>query len=283
MCLFYFLWNIFMGWFVANINIIFFCWFLKILHTFWKEFITSIDETIRLIKGHLGMAHWWKMKPIREGCKFLAFCDTQTSFCYTTFPNGFRENSNKIWTKVVYLLHFLPDREHKIYVTVIANYFIQVHIGVELEWCGVVIFGTIFPETLPKDICLRAKEEEKKIILQDCFFNTICYQDHSGGFHCFCWLNNYTVKMVSNVHTGNLDESLMRARKKPMVNQRNCACCKHQIMGIITNYNYWMLGCELCNQLITYYWSDIPCHQTCMLLMFHYLGVLCVNLYVLYE
>ena len=74
-------------------------------------------------------------------------------------------------------------------------------------------------------------------------------------FHNF---NANIVKMVSNVHYGNLDESVMKARKKPRLNNHNRstrkviwkddkAIANVEIPQIINDYNYWMLGCDLGN------------------------------------
>lgn len=101
------------------------------------------------------------------------------------------------------------------------------------------------------------------------------------------------MKMVSNIHYGTSDESVLRARKKPRVNQHNRATrnaiwkegpvASVEIPQIINDYNYWMLGCNLCDQMIAYYRPKVRCRRTWMPLMFHCLDVLRVNLYILYE
>ena len=70
--------------------------------------------------------------------------------------------------------------------------------------------------------------------------------------------------MVSNVHMGSKDEAVIRPRKKPRLNEFSR---KHirlvwgtdhvvtvKIPQIINDYNHWMLGVDLVDQLITYYW-----------------------------
>ena len=79
----------------------------------------------------------------------------------------------------------------------------------------------------------------------------------------FRWINNNIVTMVSIVHIGTEDEVIMKPRKKPRINEFNI---KHiclvwgddhvisiNIPTIINNYNMWMLGVDLVDQLIAYY------------------------------
>ena len=87
--------------------------------------------------------------------------------------------------------------------------------------------------------------------------------DPIGNFQMFCWIDNNIVKMVSNVHMGAKDESVMKPRKKPRINKFNR---KHihlvwgddhvvtvKIPQIINNYNHWMLDVNLVDQLIACY------------------------------
>ena len=75
--------------------------------------------------------------------------------------------------------------------------------------------------------------------------------------------------MVSNVHMGTKDEVVLKPRKKPRINEFNR---KHirlvwedehivsiKIPTIINNYNMWMLGVDLVDQLIAYYQPKIRC------------------------
>lgn len=105
--------------------------------------------------------------------------------------------------------------------------------------------------------------------LEDSQFNSLYCKDHPGNFRMFRWVDNNIVKLVSNIHTGSADESVMKARKRPRFNNVNCVTCKTiwkessvvnvKIPQLINNYNYWMLGCDLCNQMIAYYRVKVRC------------------------
>ena len=95
--------------------------------------------------------------------------------------------------------------------------------------------------------------------------------DPIGNFQMFCWVDNNIVKMVLNVHMGAKDESVMKPQKKPRINEFNR---RHiiirlvwgddhvitvKIPQIIKDYNHWMLGVDLVDQLIAYYRPKICC------------------------
>ena len=99
--------------------------------------------------------------------------------------------------------------------------------------------------------------------------------------------------MVSNIHTGDSTEQVLRNRRKPRLNEFNR---KHvrliwgdqhrkqlEIPKIINDYNHWMLGVDVVNQLIAYYRPKIRCRRTWVPIFLHCLDILRVNLYVLYK
>ena len=117
--------------------------------------------------------------------------------------------------------------------------------------------------------------------------------DPKGNFRMFRWTDNNTVKMVSNIHMGIEDQVIMKSRKKPRINEFNR---KHirlvwgeehvvpiKIPTLINDYNMWMLGVYLVDQLIAYYRLKIRCQQTWMPLLLHCLDIIRVNSYVLHK
>ena len=86
----------------------------------------------------------------------------------------------------------------------------------------------------------------------------------------FQWIDNNVVKMVSNVHLGtSIDEAVSRARKKPRINEFNRRniwlvwgdeyTATVKIPQIMNDYNHWMLGVDVVDQLIAYYRPKICC------------------------
>ena len=56
-----------------------------------------------------------------------------------------------------------------------------------------------------------------------------------------------------------------------------------KIPQIINNYNHWMLGVDVVDQLIAYYRPKIRCRRTWVPIFLHCLDILRVNSYVLYK
>ena len=118
--------------------------------------------------------------------------------------------------------------------------------------------------------------------------------DRVGNYRTFRWIDNNIVKMVSNIHTGDsTDEQVLRNRRKPRLNEFNK---KHvrliwgdehrkqlEIPQIINDYNHWMLGVDVVDQLIAYYRPKIRCRRTWLPIFLHCLDILRVNSYVLYK
>ena len=79
----------------------------------------------------------------------------------------------------------------------------------------------------------------------------------------FRWVDNNIVKMIFNVHLGTKNESVIKPRKKARINEFNRKNIRlvwgdEHVVGvkisqIINNYNHWMLGVHLIDQLIAYY------------------------------
>ena len=138
-------------------------------------------------------------------------------------------------------------------------------------------------------------EEFSDRAIHDHRFNSLYYMnDATGNYRMFRWIDNNVVKMVSNVHLGtSVDEAVSRARKKPRINEFNRKnirlvwgddhTANVKIPSIVNDYNHWMLGVDVVDQLIAYYRPKIRCRRTWMPIFLQCLCVLRVNSYVLYK
>ena len=64
---------------------------------------------MKLFKGYSSMTVWMKMKPIREGFKFLVICDTVSGFIFYFVPDSLQEKKKKtIAEKVIAIAKRLP-------------------------------------------------------------------------------------------------------------------------------------------------------------------------------
>ena len=108
--------------------------------------------------------------------------------------------------------------------------------------------------------------------------------DPIGNIQTFRWVDNNIVKIISNVHIGAKDESVIKPRKNPRINELNR---KHiplvwgddhiitvKIPQTINNYNHWILSADLVDQLIAYYRPKVRCQQTWMPLFLYMVQIL---------
>ena len=147
-------------------------------------------------------------------------------------------------------------------------------VNIETNSVFLLLFRSNWP---PPEFCKKALHDER--------YNTLYYMnDPKGNFRMFRWIDNNIVKMVSNIHMGAENESVMKPRKKPRINEFNR---KHirlvwgdehvvsiKIPTIINDYNHWMLGVDLVDQLIAYYQTKIRCRRTWMSLLLYCLDII---------
>jgi hypothetical protein len=113
------------------------------------------------------------------------------------------------------------------------------------------------------------------------------------NFRIFRWYDNNIVKFVSSVHIGLEGEDVERARKRPKLNKYNKKHvenvwgqehrCDIRIPVIVNDYNHWMNGIDIADQLIAYYRPKPRCRRTWMPIMFHSLDILWINLYIVHH
>jgi hypothetical protein len=253
-------------------------------------FAISIDEMMKLFKGRSNMTHIMKCKPIPKGYKFYAMCCAQSGYCFFFFPDGLKDKKKRmIHEGVVWCVRHLPDRKKKQYVVVMDNYFTMTKTMIGTRKCGVAAMGTARgrPGWPPKEIGKKS--------IQDKRYNSLYYMnDKVGNYRIFRWIDNNIVKMVSNIHTGgSTDEQVLKNRRKPRLNEFNKQHVRliwgdqHRkqlkIPQIINDYNHWMLGVDVVDQLIAYYRPKIRCRRTWVPIFLHCLDILRVNSYVLYK
>ena len=105
---------------------------------------------------------------------------------------------------------------------------------------------------------IRAEEIKD---IKDKKFNTLYYINNADDYRIFRWIDNNVVLMVSTIHTG--DEVLKRAQRRPRITDKNKGhvqlvwgdnhTVNINIPLLIDDYNHWMLGVDVADQLIAYY------------------------------
>ncbi len=243
----------------------------------------SIDEMMKRFKGRSKDTHRMKHKPIKEGFKFWALCDSSTGYCYSYFPAGRWSEKTNIKNTVMRLVETIPRRDVLKYIVTMDNYFTLGSVLAATREANVGVIGTArnrrgdFPPPP-----LKAVTDKR--------FNTLyLMNDKTRNFLVGRWLDNSDVLMVSTVHTG--EESIARVRRRPRENAINKSNIKMvwgskpsaliKIPKMIDDYNHWMGGVDRCDQLISYYRSNLRCRRTWMPMFLHCIDIMRVNCFVI--
>ena len=238
---------------------------------------------MKLFKGRSKQTYPMKKKPIKEGYKFFALCDAQTGFVYYFMPSGLREQRKRtIVESVTKIIKKIPERGDRQYVVTMDNYFTSHGTMRSLRKHNLAGLGTARANNI------RAEEIKD---IKDKKFNTLYWINDADDYRIFRWIDNNVVMMVSTIHTG--EESLKRARRKPRVTDKNKGHVRlvwgdnHtvniKIPLLIDDYNHWMLGVDVADQLIAYYRAKIRCRRTWMPIMLQCMDVLRINSYIVYR
>ena len=105
--------------------------------------------------------------------------------------------------------------------------------------------------------------------MDDDRFNSCYLLNDKNNYKIFRWIDNNIVKMVSTVHTGCEGEQVEANRRRPRINPINKNNVAHVwgnqhrrnifIPVIINDYNHWMNGVDIADQLIANYRPKLGC------------------------
>ena len=137
-------------------------------------------------------------------------------------------------------------------------------------------------------------KEIGKISIHNNQYNSLYYMnDRVGNYWFFCWIDNNIVKMVSILAHQVMSMFLETEGSHESTSLTGNTSTWFKVIGtgnnwrfhkkIKNNYNHWMLGVDVVDQLIASYQPKLWCQRTWMPIFLHCLDILRVNLYVLYK
>lgn len=240
-----------------------------------------------------------KAKPIGEGYKLYALCDSKTGFVFSFTPDGrisgnqggneFSQ-SNADGGKLYHMVLFLHERvlaPHEStsfkFVVFMDNFFTYPKIIAELKGKGVAVVGTARPKRNwpPNELKVPSHAQ----------FNDLYYCSDDFGNLTMRWVDNNIVMLVSNAH--NPGDFIERPRRKPRLTNTNkthvesvwghTSVTNIQIPLVIDDYNNHMNGVDIADQRISSYAPDLRCHRTWMPLMLQCCPILRKNAFVVHR
>jgi hypothetical protein len=226
-------------------------------------------ETIRL-----------KLKPDKEGYKFLALCCSVSGYCYSFFPDG-RLQKKTTLENVVKLVDTLPKRTSLKYVLTMDNFFNQPVVIKAVRERNVGSIGTFRRQRS------WPPREYKRVV--DPEYNKVHLLDDKRNFLMMRWIDNGEVDMLTTVHDGY--ETVRRLRKRPRETQINSRNVRRvwgsdwgktiHIPQVIDDYNNTMGAVDKAYQMISNYKPKLRCRRTWMPMFLHALDICRLNSWVI--
>ena len=224
-------------------------------------FTVVINKMMKIFKGRSIQTFRMKNKPVKEGYKFWAICDSATGYCYKFMPAArigrADEEGRKVIDSTLALIKALPLRDTKKYVVAMDNYFTWPRTMRGARELGVATFGTAKGK--------RGWPPKEVKNVEDNRFNTLYWMVDKDDYLIMRWVDNNVVTMVSNFHQPH--EKVKKERKKLRTNIANK---KHvesvwgsnpkkliEIPKVINDYNNWMRGVDRADQLRGVYRWDL--------------------------
>jgi hypothetical protein len=224
-----------------------------------RKFMGHSAETIRL-----------KLKPDKEGYKFLALCCSISGYCYSFFPDG-RLQKSKTIENVLRLVDSLPKTSSLKYILTMDNFFNHPAVIEAVQERNIGSIGTFRRQQH------WPPREYKRI-------------DDRRNFLMMRRVDNGEVDMLTTVHDGY--ETVRRLQKRPretQINSRNVRMVwgnddwgkTIHIPQVIDDYNKTMGAVDKAYQMISNYKPKLRCRRTWTPMFLHALDVCRLNSWVI--
>ena len=171
------------------------------------------------------------------------------------------------------------------FIIAMDNYFTLPNVMKRLRALDIGVVGTSrFKRNWPP-------KELKDIKMEDTTFNSFyyCYDEH--GTLLARWMDNSLVFCVSTVHRiGNVIKRIRRKPRKTTGNKRHVSKVWGElgkvaikIPNLIDDYNHWMGGVDVADQLIAYYHPNTRCQRTWIPMFLQILSMVRCNGMIVYK
>jgi len=252
----------------------------------------SVDEMIARFSGRSAHTVRMKNKPTPEGYKIFSLCDAGYTYTFAftsriekdmqiTPVVGLSKTGGSVWHLVKQLPH------HKTFHVYMDNYFSSIPLFKYMHDNGLGACGTVRTNSskFPKELKIN-----KGISLD---WNTISGKVVDDVL-AIVWVDNSPVTMLTTIHEIVGEEwKIIRNRRRPRETSSN-ASTVHRVFGnasrkelsipkVIDDYNHYMGGVDIADQLRGYYNCQLIVHRNWFPLLFWLLDTVLVNCSLLYN
>src|SRR5436305_9466172 len=251
----------------------------------------SIDEMIARFSGRSAHTVRIKNKLTPEGYKILSLCDAgyTYTFIFTSRIQNQPEvqqisNLSKVGCEVYHLVSQLPkNKSFNIYMD---NYFTSIKLFQYLREKKIGACGTVRTNSANFPQILKTNKKLDWDTLSGVVVDSVL---------AILWMDNGPVTMLSTIHQiDNENENrIERVRRRPRETSTNAVKVRAvfgtlskkalPIPVIIDDYNHFMGGVNIADQLRGYYGTQLPVRRTWMPLFFWLLDTALVNSYLILK
>ncbi|GET00680.1 piggyBac transposable element-derived protein 4-like isoform X1 [Rhizophagus clarus] len=233
----------------------------------------SVDEMIARFLGRSYHTFRIKNKPNPKGFKILSLCDAGYTYAFIFLSRKFDNpevqsipNLNKTSCEVYHLVKQLPPK--KSFNIYMDNFFSNIN-----------LFSFLRSKNF--DACGTARVNSSKYPKILKINNKLDWDTLSGvvadDVLAVLWIDNGPVTMLSTLHEINngLKNRINRERRYPRINKTNSSTIKKvfsdqpkkilPIPKIIDDYNHYMGGVDIADQLRSNYIIQFPVRRTCLI------------------
>ena len=201
------------------------------------------------------------LKPFKYGIKLYALCKARSGYaCSITLHSNKRKESNI--EMINRLTNNFKNKNNHIYMD---NFYTSVKFFENLKETGIYCCGTLREN--------RGGHKKCKSLINS-FSKGDGILKNNGNINYLCFKDNGVVQMISNIHSGSFINN-------QEVNNTEAQNMKQN--EIIINYNNFMGGVDLMDQILSYYSIDKKSQKWTIKLVFHLLSIVVHNSYILYK
>ena len=237
----------------------------------------SVDERMVKSKGRFPMSQYARDKPVKFGFKLWVVADSVNGYTYDFFvycgKAGTLVSEHGLAYDVVFqLVSSLLDQGYELYFD---NYYTSMKLVNDLldRRTYVCATATANRRGYPVQLKVDKKEWESTSARGDCRWIRI------GGVLALQWKDSKVVSILSTVHKGSQVTFCNRRTKVDGQYHRQ----RIRQPRAIADYNKFMKGVDLSDQLISNYNVLRKCDKFWKTLFFHVIDISVVNAYTLFE
>jgi len=229
----------------------------------------SVDESMVRFKGRSSLKQYLPMKPIKRGFKIWCLSCSGSGYLlqFRIYTGKDAEQPGSLAERVVVEL-VVPLCAKSNCTVFMDNFFTSLPLMKRLAEEGIHTCGTFRSNRVGFPAALKDTGNVKQLKRGDAMFR------YKGDTTALVWMDRKPVFVVSNAHSP-IMESVRRKNKDGSVSLVNCPT-------IVADYNRYMGGVDLNDQLKSYYQYNRKSRRWWLRLFFHLLDVTVVNAYILY-